>query len=331
MARSRGLGDVYKRQVMYIVDAFDFANGVLVTTTKAYKATSLGTGSRALANEYSFRYASALRSLQSERGVNGFFVCASHEPSGRVDVDYTTTAGTSWTRVQDIGGIWSGVAGSDGTHPGVYVFAGTPGKVLMSAFTGSGGTTSGRLKVSPDYGATWSDFDGNTLPYLLADDIHVPFQDESITYHGYHVTVALSTNYRIYKTVGGVATDISPSDGSVNYGVENQFGIKTCDVDKNSVLAVARRHAPTVKWGVWLSRNAGSSWTNLISADTGVNYRAVSFAGDNPNVAWLWGIQGTLAVSRNLNATVPTWKDLSGNLSSFSSPAVGRILNIFGT
>jgi hypothetical protein len=31
-----------------------------------------------------------------------------------------------------------------------------------------------------------------------------------------------------------------------------------------------------------------------------------------------------------LNATAPLIRDLSGNLSSFTSPAVGRILNIFG-
>lgn len=315
--------------VMYIVDAFDFSGGVLITSTKAYKATDIGTGSRALANEYAFRYPSALRSLQSERGTEGYFVCASHEPSGRVDVDYTDDGGVTWNRTQDIGGIWSGSGGSDNTNPGIYVFAGTAGKVLISALT-TGSVTSGRLKVSTDYGATFSDFDGNTLPYLLADEIHAPFQDESIIYHGYHVTVSLATNYRLYKTIGGVATNISPSDGTASYGVENQFGVKTCDIDKNSVLVAARRHAPTVNWGVWLSRNAGADWTALVSPSTSVKYRAVSFAGDDPNVAWFWGTAGAIAVSRNLNATTPAIKDLSGNLSSFTSPAVGRILNIFG-
>lgn len=65
-------------------------------------------------------------------------------------------------------------------------------------------------------------------------------------------------------------------------------------------------------------------------AATGVKYHACTFAGDNPNVAWLWGDDGTIAVTRNLNATTPTIRDLSGNLSSFTSPSVGRVLNIFG-
>ncbi|MBK8035291.1 MAG: hypothetical protein IPK17_38465 [Chloroflexi bacterium] len=214
--------------------------------------TSIGSGSRALNNEYSFRYASTLRSLQSERGVNGFFGCASHQDDGRVDWDWTMNGGTIWSRTQDIGGAWVGGSG-DGTRPGVYVFAGTPGKVLISAFTGSGSTTNGRLKVSNDYGATWGDFDGNTH-LILAEDIHCPFQDESLTYHGGPVSGGSYTAYRLHRTVGGVRTNISPSDGSEGYGPISQFGVKSCDLDKNSVLvAGSNRDTGTVKYGVWLA------------------------------------------------------------------------------
>lgn len=318
--------------VMYIVDAFDFANGVLVTSTKGYRALDIGSLSRSLNNEYAFRYTSALRSLQSERGLQGFFVCASHQDDGKVDVDYTLDSGVNWSRNQDIGGSWVGGSG-DGTRPGVYVFAGTAGKVLISAFTGTGSTTNGRLKVSTNNGATFTDFDSNTF-LILAEDIHCPFQDESIAYHGRPTSGGSYVAYRLYKTVGGVATNISPSDGVESYGPINQFGVKSCDVDKASILcAGSNRDTGTVKYGVWLARDGGlaaASFQTLISPTTTVPYRAVAFAGDDPNTCWLWGTGGAIAQCKNLNATAPLIRDLSGNLSSFTSPAVGRILNIFG-
>jgi hypothetical protein len=201
--------------------------------------------------------------------------------------------------------------------------------VLFGALSGTGTTPTGRIKVSTDYGATSSDFDSNTTVGFISD-IHCPFQDESITYSGGIISAGYS-NYRLYKTIGGTRTDVSPSDGAEYYGPSYQFGTKTCDVDKNSILLAGQnRDSGTIKFGVWLSRNAGSSWTSIVSAATGVKYHACTFAGDNPNVAWLWGDDGTIAVTRNLNATTPTIRDLSGNLSSFTSPSVGRVLNIFG-
>lgn len=311
--------------VMYIVDAFNFANGVLVTTTNAYRVTNIGTGSRALSNSYAFRYTSFYRSLQSERGVNGFFACVSHQDDQRVDMDYTTDGGVNWSRVTDIGGDWPGTAG-DSLYPGCYVSAGTPGKVLFGALLGTGTTSSGRLKVSTDYGATSSDFDSNSYQGI-GNDIHCPFQDESIVYHGGGASGVSS--HKVFKVVGGVQSDVSPTDGGAPYGMAYTFGIKTCDVDKNSVL-LAGWNDFTAKQGVWLSRNGASSWTNLIAPGASVPYAACTFAGDNPNVAWVWGSGGAIAQYRNLNATTPTLKDLSGNLSSFTSPSVGHIFNIFG-
>lgn len=322
-----GLG-VSGTPVMPIIDAFNFANGVLVTSTHAYSFANIGSSSRAFSNSYALRYTTIYRNLQSERGVSGFFVCASHQDDQRVDLDYTTNGGVGWTRVTDIGGDWPGTSG-DNIYPGCYVFAGTAGKVLFGALSGTGTTTTGRIKVSTDYGATNSDFDANTTIGFISD-IHCPFQNEAVTYSGGIISAGYS-DYRLYKTVAGTRSDVSPSDGSEYYGPTSQFGVKTCDVDANSLLLAGQnRDTGTIKFGVWLSRNAGSSWTNLVSAATGVNYRSVLFAGDSPNTAWFWGAAGAIAVCRNLNATTPTIKDLSGNLSSFTSPSVGRILSIFG-
>lgn len=311
--------------LMLVVDAFDFSGGVLVTTTKAYKATDLGSLSRALSNEYALRYTSSYRSLQSERGVNGFFAVASHEDDGKVDIDYTTTGGVSWSRTADIGGSWTGGAGDD-LRPGCYVFAGTPGKLLISGYTGTGATTTGRLKVSTDYGATVTDFDANSGTNL-GSDVHCPFQNEGTVYHG--GAAAGVSSYKLFKTVGGVKSDVSPTDGGNPYGPDEQFSIKTCDVDARSVLLLGRNDGQA-KRGLWLSRDAAATWASLIAPASGVLYRACTFAGDDPNTCWLWGASGALAQCQNLNSVAPSFRDLSGNLSSFTSPAVGQILNIFG-
>lgn len=317
--------------VMPIVDAFDFSQGVLVTSTKAYTFSNFGSGSRALANEYALRYSTIYRNLQSERGVEGFFVCASHEDNARVDLDYTLDGGVNWSRVTNIGGDWPGTTG-DNIFPGCYVHAGTAGKVLFGALDGTGTTSTGRMKVSTDYGATNSDADSNTTAGLLSD-IHCPFQNESIIFGGGGVSSGYLA-YKLYRTVSGTRTNVSPSDGAEEYGPVNQFGVKTCDVDANSVLLAGQnRDTGTIKYGVWLARNGGSSsggFSPLISPTTTVPYRACAFAGDDPNTCWLWGVNGAIAQCKNLNATVPLIRDLSGNLSGFSAPAVGRILNIFG-
>lgn len=317
--------------IMYIVDAFDFANGVLVTTTKGYRVLDIGSSGRTLNNEYAFRTSSNYRSLQSERGVEGFFACASHEDNARIDLDVTLDAGINWTRVANIGGDWPGTTG-DNIYPGCYVHAGTPGKLLFGALDGTGTTSTGRMKVSTDFGATNSDADSNTVSGFLSD-IHCPFQNEGVIFSGGGVSAGYLA-YKLYRTVGGVRTDVSPSDGVENYGPWIQFGVKTCDVDPNSVLmAGLNRDTGTLKYGVWLARDGGlatASFSPLIAPTTSVKYRACAFAGNDPNTAWIWGANGAIAQSKNLNATVPTWKDLSGNLSSFTSPAVGRVLNIFG-
>lgn len=317
--------------VMAIIDAFDFANGVLVTTTKAYRFTDIGSNSRALSDEYALRYSSSYRSLQSERGVEGFFVCVSHQDDQRIDLDYTLDGAVSWTQVANIGGDWPGTGG-DNIYPGCYVFAGTPGKVLFGALDGTGTTSTGRMKVSTDYGATNSNFDSNTVVGFMSD-IHCPFQNEAVTLSGGIVSAGYSS-YRLYRTVDGTRTEISPSDGSEPYGPVNQFGVKTCDVDANSVLVVGQnRDTGTIKNGVWLARDGGAapgSFSALVAPTTTVPYRAGAFAGDDPNTCWLWGNNGAIAQCKNLNASVPLIRDLSGNLSSFSGPAVGRILNIFG-
>ena len=62
-----GLG-VSGTPVMPIIDACNFANGVLVTSTHAYRFTDIGSSSRAFSNSYALRYTTIYRSLQSERG-----------------------------------------------------------------------------------------------------------------------------------------------------------------------------------------------------------------------------------------------------------------------
>lgn len=326
------LGMTGSDAIIYIIDAFNQDNGVLITSTSAYRMTNVSSVSRALGNAYPLRYTSYYRSLQSERGVSGFFAIASHDNTDTrsgSDVDVTLNAGVTWTRYQNLFGTFYTGDGDD-LYPGCYVFAGTLGKILTSGYNGSPSSQS-VLKVTSNYGANWADNDANARIGLVSD-IHCPLEDESIIYHG-GGTVSPSRAWGLWKTISGTATNIAAIVGGEAYGVSNQFGVKTCDVDKNSVIYVGRLSTGSDYWGMWLARDgaaSSSSWIELKAPTSAWKIRSATFAGDSNDVSWRWGIDGEIDVCRNLGATTPTWRSLKGNLGSFTSPAVGRITNIFG-
>jgi hypothetical protein len=286
--------------VQFIQNAFLPADGVAVSTTYKFQLQDFG-NTPVLANDDPFAIVTPLRSLQSERGAPGFFACVSNRQAtaggSRIDVDVTTDSGVSWTNYTPSNfGTWAGGVG-DGYYPGCYVSPHTPGKVITSAWPGAGVVT-GRLMVSPDYGATWSALNGNTF-LGLANVIHVAYQDvaEAVVYHGGVAGAGQLT--RLYRDVGGVQTDISPVVGGVAYGPDVEFGIKTCDVDQRSVVLAGRAVNGSGARGVFLSRDGGNTWTAVIAPDPAVLYTCACFAGDNPNVIFLWGATGAFAVSYN--------------------------------
>ena len=80
--------------------------------------------------------------------------------------------------------------------------------------------------------------------------------------------------------------------------------------------------------GVWISDDYGDSWTSSVAPApfTGSRPVQVAFAGDTPNVIYLWGTAGYIRYSSNFGATV---EDKSGNIPA-SFGTIGMIIGIAG-
>lgn len=317
--------------VMLIVDAYNPDNAVIVTDTKAYQLLDVGSPSRSLANEHTFPFTTGNRALQGTRGVNGLFAVNSYRGAtnggSRSDIDVSADSAGSWTNHANEFGTWIGGVG-DGARKAIYVYETIAGKILADGYDGAG-VVNGRLYDSVNTGGSFSAFDSNTVLSAVAD-IHCPYQDESITYSGGMVNASGVQNCHLYKTIGGARTDISPIDSSEAYGPALQFNVKTCDVDKRSVLCAGQSELIlSPKRGLWLARDGAkgaSSWKALIAPTTAVTVTFATFAGDDPQTIWTGGFC-TLMRSSDGGAT---FKDFSALLASLGMASTARVLNIMG-
>lgn len=323
--------------LMAVQNAFSTGDLMLVTTTHAHTYTDIWSA-RTLGAGYALRYTTDYRTVQTERGFSGVVCINSHDSAGAADngndIDISLNFGTSWTQYTGEFGTWVGGAGDNHIY-GIHVSPHTSGLLIAGAPATAGGTTA-RTWKSTNNGSSWTAWNGSTS-YAAVLEIHVPYQqtDDALAYYGGAVSTGAYQGYRTYRSVeGGTQTDISPSYNSLSWGLRDQFSLKTCDADKNTVLMVGSNNttgsgAPTVAHGgVWLARDgaiASASWTRLV--DPPSSWRRIAIAGDDPDVFFFWGINGAIGVSYNGGVTI---QDKSGNLGTFSTPSVGDVLNIFG-
>lgn len=314
-------GDITGTLAAAILNAFAPTGALIATNQRAYTLAGLFT-TQTVADDDAFAITGSLLAMQSERGTPGLFVVCLYRTSNgggsRSDVYVTLDGGLNWTDYTSLFGTWPGGNG-DNYHMGCCVSP--AGTIYTSGWSGAGVTT-GILKKSTTQGASWANV-GSAFPLGLAHDIHISFQDtaESLIFHG-GAESAVNTRYRLYTTTsGGTRTDISPPSGGEKYGPTFPFGVVTCDVDMNSVLCVGqnRDEGGTVKRGVFLSRNRGQTWMEIIPVATTVTYTSGRFAGDDRNTIFLYGEGGAFAVSYDGGATFRTY-----TLGS------GRLINLFG-
>lgn len=127
--------------------------------------------------------------------------------------------------------------------------------------------------------------------------------------------------YALQKAAGATITDVSPGDGAGHtygpYG-RSRWRLKTCPTDASRVLAVVGREGDTGA-RVFLSTDGGANW--LARSDDNSPYRRGSIAGDDPNVLYVWGDGGAIAVSADGGMT---WENKQGDLSG------GEIVGICG-
>lgn len=307
----------------FTVDAFSprytntgtAVNGWIVTDTYILRITDIF-GTPALTQQQAITTGGTPAvQMQFERGLQGFGAVVS---TGGFGVWlYYTSNGTSWTARQidtdydTFGSVWAA---------GIYVSPHNPAGLLVTSVLD---TTGNSRSGSPPAGSiiSISSFGAGTPTTLTADPIlmragaiHIPYLvfDLSTIYYGAH-TPAADDNL-LYRYSEGVATDISPSSGGDDYGIDNNRTnrqIVTCDSDQYTLLACLTDTTQT-KTGVFLSRNRGDTWSELVPPSVDVDYRGAYIAGSDRNLFYLFGNNGAIGLCSNGSTVV----DKMGNIST---------------
>lgn len=154
-------------------------------------------------------------------------------------------------------------------------------------------------------------------PSIIPDDdnhtvyqIYVPYSessDDSVYYLAYNDNGILKTLKHI--PIGDTVLNID--GGRATYDARKAVSI--CPVDSTTVMAVTMSGISTTT-NVSVSRTSGSSWTKILSTST---IHQLDIAGDDPNVAFLWGDNGQIQYV-TLSGTTATLDSRVGNLAETS-------------
>lgn len=188
----------------------------------------------------------------------------------------------------------------------------------------------GRGFKSTNWGETWQEELLIVEPGAgLAGSIHLPWptnDSEDISYFG-NFANATNREFRLKKSQAGVISDISPNDGSRDYGVNRYgFAARTYDSNRQYVVVAVMGNDTSADpandmHAVYISDDFGATWTEVVApmADSGApTNRAAfeaAFAGDTEQVLYLWGPPEYMSYSDDFGATVD---DRSGNLDAFT-------------
>lgn len=315
--------------VMFIVDAFSplylgtgtAVNGWIVTTTEVRRITDIFDNSaRALGTATTLTQDTPYRSMQFERGTQnlGYIVSYGYDVPGVYVA--RTTDGETWTETQ-INAFYD-TSAPNAYFPGASLNYQT-GALLTSAFTASAAASSlAGVGKTTSSGSSFANT--GLVPDTgngLACDIHQPFQNQGVAYYGKNLSA--STDYRLMKTVnGGTPVDVSPTYAGDHYGPNQQFQVKTCDVNYNVLLMIGIASSLTAHYGVFLSTDGGSTWTNLLAP--GDTITGGNIAGDSDQVLYLWGLSNDIRYSSDRGTTIVSKQ---GDIPTLSG---GVIVNICG-
>lgn len=249
-------------------------------------------------------------------------------------VVYSTDGGQTWSsEIQITANYLSSNLNVVGQFPMVYMSPKTPGLAFVSVYTTTATPSpTAEIYKTEDWGATWSAI---TTPDIQIGDrssggVHVPWQDndeELIAYHLHSAWNGGLEQYRLKRVNDTVIDDISPSDGTRSYGPPyNHFTIRAYDSDRQYILLCGLGEdvsAPS-QTGVWVSSDAGDTWSNVISpvltSGLALSSFRGAFSGTTPNTIYVWGGydggQSTIQFTDDFGVT---FDDRSGNIASLES------------
>lgn len=176
--------------------------------------------------------------------------------------------------------------------------------------------------IQPDYGK--------------AGTIHIPWPDnaaENLAYYG-NFNQSGFRQFRLYRNAGVTATDISPSDGSIEYGVNRgMFGVRSHDTNRQYVLLAGTGNDTTGfangdKHAVFVSSDYGDNFTQIVeeqAADgTGRDGFEAAFGGDSEQILFIWGPALYISYSSNFGVALDS---KAGNLAALGA---GKWIGIAG-
>lgn len=265
---------------------------------------------------------------------NPWLICISHygNLTGQDGTwaTYSVDGGETWSAEVELTEYADYQATPFETPPiGLWLSPRTPGLAITLAYTadGSSGTPAPSIGyVTEDWGASWAQISSPAVNPLnrLGGDIHVPWptnDDETVVYYGSTDKGSTREYYlRRIESDGSTDTDISPADGSRQYGVDRQgFAVRTYDGDRRYVAVVgigngATGDADDDYFAAFVSSNYGDTWTEIVSAiaKTSDHPEHVAFGADTHLTLYLWG-DGYIRYSGDFGDTID---DKWGNLSS---------------
>lgn len=293
----------------------------IVTNTKIWY---LVLGALTLTDKYTFTDSTQVyRAADASFAEANFFAVCSHEVN-RGMYCVATTNNSSFTEYSMGGGHSTNDAT---TYPGCYIPSktGVTGRIYSSRFTSTGsfGSIAGEGARSTDHGATWGAHSGIVASDALAFEIDSPYHDnasDSVIYTRKFINSnPTATRHKLYRG----STDVSPSIGGVTFSpIVSRSALASSVTNRQRVLFAGGSGNATN--AVFLSSNAGDSWTTI--ADVGTDYRRVALSGDSQNVGWAWGVNSAIA-QLAISGNTATFDDRSGNLASLG---LGEIIAIAG-
>lgn len=363
-AASIGSDDLYT----FVVDPFSpgyrgtpggAINGWVAGETAVYRVTDLF-GTPAYTSVYAYNYppnlthewaqvAASFGQYEEVEADNPWLMVAYSASSAttpiRTFVAYSRDGGTTWSSEIDVSGHTRTAVQQERSWPALWLSPRTPGLAYVGAWEETDSQPDGGLYVSSDWGATWASAStiapdtGQSIGFAM----HVPWQSndgQDIAYYCWFNRDTSIFKYRLYRSVAGVATEISPDDSGDLYGpARGLFSIRALDTDRQELI-MAGVHDDTSDQevggaggtdavsSIWRSSDGGDTWTRKssdLSAATGTdNVLQVAFSADSASVWYGWGCGGYLVYSDDNGATV-TDKSPTVSLATNS-----EIMAIFG-
>lgn len=165
-----------------------------------------------------------------------------------------------------------------------------------------------------------------------AGTIHIPWESndaEDVIMYG-QLDRSGNRLFALMRATSGVVDDISPNDGSKDYGINaGAFSIRAHDSDRQLILAAVTGNDTTTsaandKQGVYASDDGGDTWTAIVAPTTGTEVYQAAWSGDLDGTVFVWGPATYMGYSTNSGVAIDS---RAGNLSALSAT---RLIGLAG-